>query len=325
MHFTQFNKTGGVEGFCLIKSIDKKVTAKGVPFLDMILADKSGEISAKLWDYKEELHGSFAANQLVKVRGTVSIYNDNEQLRIERIRKTIESDSVRVEDYVPSAPYDSKDMLEQIINIVENFADDEIKKLVLAVLNENKEKLLIWPAAVKLHHAIRGGLLYHTLTILKLAQGICEVYPFVDSDLLFAGVILHDIAKTKELVVGDTGIATGYTVDGTLVGHLVRGAIEIERIGTQIGVSNETLMLIEHMLISHHSEPEFGAAVRPMFLEAELLAQLDLMDARIYEISQATDGVEKGSFTSRMWALDNRRLYNHGRKDGSTTPDLNLD
>jgi 3'-5' exoribonuclease len=322
MNFSQFNKTGGVEGFCLIKFLERKYTAKGLPYLDMILADSSGEISAKLWDFREELHGSFATNQLVKVRGTLSVYNDNDQLRVEKMRRTIDSDGVKIEDYVPSAPFEGEQMLAQIIEIAQGFEDKELKKLVSSVIDEYRDKLLYYPAAVKLHHAVRGGLLYHTLSILRLAQGVCEVYPFVDRDLLYSGIILHDIAKTEEFNVSETGIATGYTVDGTLIGHLVRGAIAIEQIGSKIGISSQTLMLVEHMLISHHGEPEFGAAVRPMYLEAEILSELDLMDARIFEIAQAVSSIETGEFTPRMWSLDNRKLYNHGRRCISPEPKL---
>ena len=146
-----------------------------------------------------------------------------------------------------------------------------------------------------------------------MAQGVAKIYPFIDSDLLFAGVILHDIAKTQEFDVAPTGIASGYTVDGNLVGHLVRGAMAVEKCGRELGLSEETLMLVEHMIISHHGEPEFGAAVRPMFLEAEILSELDTLDAKIYEIEQACRGVEPGEFTQRQWALDNRKLYNHNR------------
>ncbi len=322
MNLSQFNKTGGVEGYCMIKSLEKKQTAKGLPYLDLILSDQSGEISAKLWDFKEELHGSFAINQLVKVRGTISVYNESDQLRVERMRRTIESDGVKIEDFVPSAPYEGGQMLEQVMSIIDRFKDNELKMLVNAVIEEYRDKILYYPAAVKLHHAVRSGLIYHTLSILRLAQGICEVYPFVDEDLLNTGIILHDVAKTEEFNVNEAGIASSYTVEGTLIGHLVRGAIDIERIGTQLGISSETLMLVEHMLISHHGEPEFGAAVRPMFLEAEILSELDLMDARIFEIAQAVSSIEKGEFTTRMWSLDNRKLYNHGRKNILPEPKL---
>jgi len=313
MNFTDLNNNGAVDGFCLVKTADRKITAKGVPYLDMVLTDSSGEIGGKLWDFKEEQHGWIDVNVLVRVRGTISQFNESNQLRVEKIRKVTPEDDVRVEDFVPCAPYRGEDMLDEILTVADGFKSAELRELVRAALAERREKLLYWPAAFKLHHAVRGGLLYHTLTILKLAQRVCEVYPFVDKDLLYSGVILHDIAKTEEFEASETGVAKGYSADGTLVGHLVRGAMLVERIGRGLGVADETLMLVEHMLISHHGEPEYGAAVRPMFLEAELLSELDLMDSRVYEMAMAAEAVQKGEFTPRQWALDNRKLYNHGR------------
>ena len=313
MNFTQINKTGTVEGFCLIKTVERKLTSRGVPFLDMTLTDSDGEVGAKLWDYKEELHGEFVPNDLVKVRGTMTPFNDTQQLRIERIRRVSDEDGVRIEDFVPSAGFSGEAMFDELITVADAFSDEELKLLVKTLLNEYRDRLIYWPAAFRLHHAIRGGLLYHTLSILRMAQSVAKIYPFIDSDLLFAGVILHDIAKTQEFDVAPTGIASGYTVDGNLVGHLVRGAMAVEKCGRELGLSEETLMLVEHMIISHHGEPEFGAAVRPMFLEAEILSELDTLDAKIYEIEQACRGVEPGEFTQRQWALDNRKLYNHNR------------
>ena len=313
MNFTQINKTGTVEGFCLIKTVERKLTSRGVPFLDMTLTDSDGEVGAKLWDYKEELHGEFVPNDLVKVRGTMTPFNDTQQLRIERIRRVSDEDGVRIEDFVPSAGFSGEAMFDELIAVADAFSDEELKLLVKTLLNEYRDRLIYWPAAFRLHHAIRGGLLYHTLSILRMAQSVAKIYPFIDSDLLFAGVILHDIAKTQEFDVAPTGIASGYTVDGNLIGHLVRGAMAVEKCGRELGLSEETLMLVEHMIISHHGEPEFGAAVRPMFLEAEILSELDTLDAKIYEIEQACRGVEPGEFTQRQWALDNRKLYNHNR------------
>ncbi|MBR3835808.1 MAG: HD domain-containing protein [Clostridia bacterium] len=322
MNFTEINKNGAVEGFCLVKSLEVKKTAKGVPFLDLILTDSSGEIGAKLWDYKEEIHCGIKVNSLIKVRGTVSMFNDALQLRVERVRPAMESDGVRMEDFVPSADYSGEDMYNYLFDTVTRFENAQLKKLTLTILESNKDKLLYWPAAFKLHHAIRGGLLYHTLSILKLAQAVCDIYPSLEKELLFTGVILHDVAKIQEFEVSETGVVSSYTVEGTLIGHLVKGAMNIEKTGEELGIDKELLMLVEHMVLSHHGEPEFGAAVRPMFLEAEILSQLDLLDARIYEISQAVSEVESGEFTPRQWALENRKIYNHGLKDIKPKADL---
>ena len=160
MNFTPIDNNGTVDGFCLIKSLDKKTSSKGDTYLDMTLSDAGGEINAKLWDYKEELHGEFAANDLIKVRGTVQPFNDSQQLRIERIRKVTEADGVRIEDFVPSAGFSGEAMFNELMKVAGNFKDEELKTLVTALLNEYKDRLLYWPAAFRLHHAIRGGLLY---------------------------------------------------------------------------------------------------------------------------------------------------------------------
>ncbi len=315
MNFTEINNNGTVEGFCLVKGLEVKKTAKGVPYLDMVLTDSSGEINAKLWDYKEELYPFIKQNCLLKVRGSVSMFNDSPQLRVDKARLATDADGVKMEDYVPSSEYNGAEMLAAIMRVVGEFENEQLKTLVTEVIERNKKALLYWPAAFKLHHAIRGGLLYHTLSILRMAQSVAEIYPSVEKDLLFSGVILHDIAKIGEFNVAETGIASGYTTEGTLIGHLVKGAMNIEKIGEELGTDRELLTLVEHMIISHHGEPEFGAAVRPMFLEADILSQLDLLDARIYEISQAVSEVEPGEFSARQWALDNRKLYNHGLTD----------
>lgn len=305
---------GASEGYCLVKSVEKKVNVKGVPYLDLILCDKSGEINAKLWDYKELIHGEYAVGELVKIRGTVTQFNGTDQLRIDKIRAVAETDDVDINDFVPSAEYSGRMMLDKIYSYIESIVNPPIRTLTQALIKDSEEKLLFWPAAYKLHHAMRGGLLYHTLSILRLADSVCKIYPSVDRDLLVAGAVLHDICKIDEFDVSSAGIVTNYSVKGELLGHLVMGSMKIQQKASELGIDDECVTLLEHMVISHHGTPEFGAAVRPMFLEAELLSQLDTLDATVFEISDTLSEVEKGGFSSRQWALDNRKLYNHGRK-----------
>ena len=315
MNFTPINQNGLYEGFALITKSEKKVTAKGKDYLDLTLSDKDGEISAKYWDYNESVQGKFPAETLVKVRGTISQYNGADQFRVERIRKATDADDVNMADFVRSASYSGEYMYAQLSECVNGFSDADFKKLVSYMLEQNKEKLLYWPAAYRLHHALRGGLLMHTLSIVRLCEGVCKVYPFVNRDLLLSGAILHDIAKLSEFVVGDTGIASGYSVEGNLIGHLVMGARMVDEAAKALAIPAEKSMLLQHMVLSHHGEPDFGAAVRPLFLEAELLSELDLMDARVYQIHDATAPLQKGAFTNRMWALEDRKMYNHGLSD----------
>lgn len=315
MNFTPIDNKGLVEGFCIIKSVDRKTSSKGDTYLDITLGDSSGEINAKLWRYVPEIHGEYVANEIVKVRGLISEYNGSDQLRIERIRHTEQSDNVKPEEFVKSADYSGEEMFKEIVSIVEGFTDNDLKTIVLAILNDNRQPILYWPAAFKLHHAVRGGLLLHTLSIVRLAQAVCKIYPFVDSELLISGAILHDVAKLKEYTVADSGIATGYSVEGNLLGHLTMGAMVVNEYAKKLGTNQKTAMLLEHMLLSHHGEPDFGAAVRPAFIEAELLSELDLMDSRVYEMHEAVAATEADDFSGKLWAMDNRKLYNHGRTD----------
>ncbi|HBL40185.1 MAG TPA: CMP-binding protein [Ruminococcaceae bacterium] len=324
MNFEYHAKSGTHTGFCLIKSCEKKLNKRGEAYLDMVLGDSSGEISAKLWNYNEELHGTYAVNTLVKVQGSISEFNGSDQLRVDRIRAAGESDGVKIEDFVASAVYGGEAMFAELIAIAEGFADHELSLLTTTVLQENREALLYYPAAFKLHHAMRSGLLQHTLSIVRLAQSVAKIYPFINSDLLLCGAMLHDIAKLCELVADETGIATGYSARGTLLGHLVMGAMMVEETAKKLNIPDEKAMLVEHMLISHHGDPEFGAAVRPLFIEADILSALDRLDARIVEENNAVNGVPTGGFSNRQWALDNRAFYNHGLGKPETETNLGL-
>ncbi len=323
MKLNAIDSSGTLQGFMLVKSCDRKSAKNGSVYLDLVLADSDGDVAAKIWDYRGSAAEQPQPNTVIRVRGTLNTFNGQPQLKIDRYRQSQPEDGINIADFVPGAPFSPEFMYGRIISLAESFSDEMLKKLVLAVLGEYKDKIIDLPGAFKLHHAIRGGLLMHTLGICSIAESVASVYPSVDRDLLLAGAILHDIAKSEEFNVAPTGLVEGYTAEGTLIGHLVKGAVIIDEIGKQNGIDGQTLMLVEHMLISHHGEPEFGAAVRPLFLEAEILSELDSLDANIYEIEGAVKEVSAGEFTSRMWALDDRKFYNHGRKDVST--DIVLD
>ncbi len=310
------------DGFWLVKTADKKVNVKGAAYLDMVLCNQQGELNGKLWDYSELIHGEYVPGDMVKIRGSITQFAGSDQLRVEKIRPVNENDGDSVADFVPTAEYSGEMMLGQVMNIIAAVKDEELKQLTYALVKDREKDLLFWPAAFKLHHAIRGGLLYHTLSIIRLAEGVCRLYPAVDRDLLMCGIIVHDLCKIDEFQISSAGLASGYSVKGELIGHLVMGAVKIEMKARELGVSDETAMLLQHMVISHHGEPDFGAAVRPMFLEAEILSQLDTLDATVYEIASAVGDVKTGEFTPRQWALDNRKLYNHGRKEIYPKADL---
>lgn len=314
MKLDEIDNRGTLQGFVFVRSCDRKTAKNGSVYLDLMVNDSEQDVAAKIWDYKGTEAEQPAANSVILVRGTLNLYNGQPQLRIDRYRAANDNDDVDINKFVPSATFPGQKMYDEILWIVDRFEDEELKKLTMAVLEEFKTRIIDLPAAFRLHHAVRGGLLMHTLSICRMAQCVASLYPSVDGELLLAGAILHDIAKSEEFNLSPTGLVDSYTVRGILVGHLVKGAMIVDEIGRQLGVSEETLTLLEHMLISHHGLPEFGAAVRPSFLEAEILSQLDTLDADIYEIESVVKGVQSGGFSNKVWALNDRKFYNHGRK-----------
>ncbi len=301
---------GMLDGFVILKRCEEKSAKNGSKYLDLILGDKDGEISAKLWDYNTP--GLYETDMIVKVRGTIEQYNGREQFKISQIRPTGENDNINLSELVPASDVGGEILYDMLHKKVENFEDAELKAIVLKIFDKKREKLITYPAALRLHHAMLGGLMYHTASIVQMAESVSKIYPNVNRELLISGAILHDVAKTWELESNATGLAKGYSVEGELIGHLVKGAMYVNDAAKELQIESEKVALLEHMLISHHGVPDFGSPIRPMFLEAEILSSLDSLDATIFEINNATNKVEVGKFTDRQWALDNRKLYNHG-------------
>ncbi|MDL2220868.1 HD domain-containing protein [Eubacteriales bacterium OttesenSCG-928-N14] len=305
---------GQIEGFCMIKSIEQRQTAAGKAYLALTLSDAGGQVEARLWDYDEDLHGGYQPEDIVKIRASLAPYKGQNQLRIERIRPMDDKDDVDMDAIIPSAPEQPNAMFEQILERVHAFADDDLKCVVLHLLNKKQSALMRYPAAYRLHHAYRGGLLHHMISMMRLARGVCQVYPYLDEELIISGILLHDIAKVEELDVGASGIATGYTESGLLLGHIPMGVAEVHQVAEELGVGERTRLLLEHIMLSHHGVAEYGSTRQPMFPEAEVVSTLDLLDARLFEMRDALAAIPVGGFSNRVWSLDNRQLYQHGRE-----------
>lgn len=306
-----FNKNDKIEGFFLIKTVDCKVTNNSITnkYMDFNLIDSTGEINAKLWECNSELEQMFKDNMLVKVRGVVNEYRGKLQLKIEKIRNVTTEDNINIDDFVLSAPYKSEDMFDIILEFIEKIKNKDIKEITEQIILECSEKMMHYPAAKSNHHAVRGGLLYHTTTMLRAGEKLLEIYNHLNSDLLYAGIILHDIAKIYEMDSSELGIVSQYTVEGQLLGHIVLGVNLIDRAGRNVKADKEVVMLLQHMILAHHYEPEYGSPKRPMIPEAEMLHHLDIMDARMYDMQKALNDVNEGDFSDKIYSLDNVSIY----------------
>lgn len=304
--------------FAMIKELAEKKDKNGNGYLDLtVIGSDKKEYPAKIWRFDN--NGRFAANDVVEIEYTVDNFKGKTQLTINSIKKAPDE---LIKEFVPASEYDGKAVFANLLEKVNAFKDSELKAIVSRILTDNRAKLEVYPAAYRLHHAIVGGLMLHTASIVEMAEKTCAVYPNINRELLLSGAILHDAAKIFEMETGKSGLCSGYTTGGELIGHLVKGAMYVEETAKKLGINSEKVILLEHMILSHHGQPEYGSPVRPMFLEAEILSSLDSLDAVIFEINNATSNVNPGEFTDRQWALDNRKLYNHGLS--STEHKVNL-
>ena len=308
---SEIKKGDKIEGFFVIKSVDSKVSnnSNTNKYLDFNLGDATGDINAKLWECNEELESTFKQNTLIKVKGSVNEWRGKLQLKIEMIRLAEDKDEVKIGDYVAVAPYSPEKMYDDILNYLSKIKNVDIQNIVTNILSDNEEKLMHYPAAKSNHHAIRSGLLYHTTTMLAAGEKLSEIYTFLNTDLLYAGIILHDIGKIYEMNASELGIVSEYTIEGQLIGHIVQGIKMIETASLEVKADKEVSMLLQHMILSHHYEADYGSPKKPMIPEAEMLHHLDIMDARMYDMNKALTDTEKGKFSERIWSLDNISIY----------------
>ena len=303
-------KTGDkIDAFVLVKSYDLKKTTAGKQYLDLNLVDKSAEINAKIWENAKENEEILKDNSIIKIRGEVLEWGGSLQLKLNKIRAPFGNEDIKISELVPSAPLDSSEMMDELISYANKIIDKQIRTLVRNIIDKYKSKLMYFPAAKKNHHSYRGGLLYHVLRMLRAGEKLSLVYDCIDTDYIYAGVILHDICKIKEMDSDELGVVSDYTMEGKLLGHIIQGIKEIENEGKKIGLDREKSVVLQHMVLSHHYEPEFGSPKKPMTLEAEILHYLDIIDARIFDFDNALKAVNEGEFTDKIWLLDNRNLY----------------
>ena len=298
--------------FFMAKTLMIKVGSNGKQYLDITLGDKTGEISAKKWDVSDSEYPTLKAipdKSIVKIKGLVTEWAGQLQLRIQRIRQADEADGQQMKDFVKAAPEEPQAMYDYIYQIAQSMKDRDLRELCLKLLTVNKDRLMYYPAAQKNHHAELGGLLYHMKRMLMTGECVCRIYTNLNRDLVCAGVIVHDIEKLNEIMAGPDGIATGYSFEGQMLGHIIQGVKTIDRRTLELGFPREKAIMLEHMILAHHYEPEFGSPKKPLFPEAEVLHYLDILDARMFDMEDALVSTEPGTFSERIWALDNRRIY----------------
>ncbi|MEP9407909.1 3'-5' exoribonuclease YhaM [Peribacillus frigoritolerans] len=295
-----------VDIYMYIKTSTKAVASNGKPFLTLILCDKTGEIEAKLWDVSEADEKTYSAEATVKVQGEVQNYRGRSQLKIRNIRITSDTDGVTKADLIQTAPLSQEEMMETITQYIFEMRNPNIQRVTRHLIKKYQNEFLTFPAATKNHHEYMSGLAYHVVSMLGLAKAISTLYPSLNKDLLYAGVILHDLGKVHEL---SGPVSTVYTVEGNLLGHITIMVNEVGKAAEELGIEAEEIMILKHLILSHHGKAEWGSPKPPMVREAEVLHYIDNMDAKINMMDRALEKVKSGEFTERVFALDNRSFY----------------
>jgi 3'-5' exoribonuclease len=264
----------------LVQHKDIRQKKTGEPYLSLVLGDRTGEIDAKMWDNVAEVMDTFERDDFLKVRGLLQVYQNKLQLTVHKLQRQ-GHEEVDFTDYFPASQRHPDEMFAELLSIVAGMRSEPLRALLNLLLSDPEiaRRYKIAPAAKSIHHAYLGGLVEHVLSLCGLARLTAAHYPYVDMDLLLTGVILHDIGKIYELTYDRS---FGYSTDGQLLGHIIIGLRMVEEKSRQIpNFPQRLLTLVEHMVISHHGELEFGSPKTPLFPEAMLLHHLDNMDSKM--------------------------------------------
>lgn len=300
----------------LVKSKEVKAKKTGEPYLSLTLGDKSGELDAKMWDNVEGVDTTFDRDDFVKVKGLVQVYRNHRQLTIHKLRRCVDNE-IDFADYFPKTTKDVEVMFEELLGIIDSIENTSLRELLMSLLldEELAAKFKQAPAAKTLHHAWLGGLLEHTLSLCKLCKLVVQNYEDIDRDLLLTGAVLHDIGKTREL---NYVRSFNYSTEGQLLGHMI---LELDMVNEKIAqmesFPRELKLLLQHLIISHHGEYEFGSPKMPMFPEALILHCLDNLDSKLEAMKFIirTDPNIDGEWTGHN-TMFGRPLFKGFKKNG---------
>ena len=284
----------------LVKNAEEKVGKSG-PYVNIVFTDGDQEISANMFVTIDRFpfKGKVVDLTLTIRNGYINVLNAMEVVNADKA------------EFLPHAPIDADEAWKFIMNVICSMEDHpDIRVIVKRILSKYEEDFKKWSAAKSGHHNYVGGLIYHVYRMLQMAQGTVRAYDGLDAELLYAGVILHDIGKLEELQTDDVGNAV-YTVNGNLFGHLYLGMKIIDDSCRAMGIdeNKEDIMLLKHMIGSHHKELEYGAIRKPATLEAYVLSALDEMDSRYWIYEHESETIETGTCSEPIRVLNGTIVY----------------
>lgn len=293
----------------IIKRSDFRLAKNGKNFLSLVFEDKSGQIPGKYWDASEEDAKKFHVGAVVQLEGRRDLYQGKPQVNITRLG-LLDISTVDMSQFVQTAPIKRADMENEFEDVFLQITNGAWNRIVRYLFKKYHDRFFTSAAAKSNHHDFQGGLAFHTLSMVRQAENLADQYPQINRALLIAGACLHDFGKIIELS-GNLDIE--YTFEGNMLGHITIVDEEIVKAAQEMDISleSEDMILLRHMILSHHGLLEYGSPERPKILEAEVLHNIDMMDASINMITKALDKTENGNFSERIFGLDNRSFYKH--------------
>ena len=301
---SEFTDHDHIEGQFLLGSVSKGVNATGGSYFSVELRDASGQITAKKWDATLDDEQIYVTGNVINVIGETNKYRDALQLKI-LSASVVPLEEIDVDRFVKAPPISKEELINKFNNYVKSVKNEDCQKLLKYMINKFEDKLYNYPAAVSIHHEYSSGLLVHSLTMADIASMLCPIYD-ADYDLVITGCLLHDMGKIIEL---EGPIVYKYSLEGKLLGHISIMCAEIRKAADELKITSEVPVLLEHMVLSHHGQQEFGSPVMPLTKEALLLSLIDNLDSKMVVVSKATEDLEPGSFSTKVFPLDNRSFY----------------
>ncbi len=286
-----------------VNTVNESTTRDGQPYASLNLSDETGTVTARWWN---ALPDTLYRGGVYRFRGVVNEYNS----RLQFIVKDFEliEDPTITALFFDSAPKSLEWISSQVDYYLARISDPDFYTITNQLITSRRKAFLEYPAATQNHHAYLQGLSYHTVTMCQVAESLLPIYPFLNESLVYAGILLHDLAKTEELTEAKS---PEYSTEGKLMGHLVMGARWVNEVAQELKIDSEKALLLEHIIISHHGRKEWGSAQTPQIAEAEFVYFIDNLDSKMESIRVYLDEVETGEWTKRIPVLDGRSLLKH--------------
>ena len=289
----------------LVGSVSNGTNKSGSPYLNVELRDNSGSLNSKKWEVDGSDKDIFVAGNIVEVLIEVIKYNDSLQGKILNA-SLLPIEGIDTTRFIKAPPIPREELEKRFHALVDSIQEKDCKLILDYFIKKFGEQIYISPAASSVHHEFASGLLMHSVSLGEHADYFSKYYPDLNRDLLVTGALLHDFGKMIEL---EGPAVYHYSVEGKLLGHISIMCGELRIAAKELNITSEVPLLLEHMVLSHHGQLEFGSPIMPLTKEALLLSMIDNLDSKMLVLEKAYEDVLPGEFTQKVYALDGRAFY----------------